>query len=94
MILKFYLVNQFFFLAFSIISIFVLCQSLGCWLGCVQQTISDCWIFGNQIHLFDIDIPGKITFQESKTLSAGETPTIVDAGLFFFSFLKQLAFRF
>lgn len=28
-----------------------------------------------KIHLFDIDIPGKITFQESKTLSAGSTPT-------------------
>lgn len=33
-----------------------------------------------QIHLFDIDIPGKITFMESKTLTAGETPTIVDTG--------------
>lgn len=33
-----------------------------------------------QIHLFDIDIPGKITFIESKTLTAGETPTIVDTG--------------
>ncbi|KAJ6914780.1 hypothetical protein NC651_016917 [Populus alba x Populus x berolinensis] len=31
-----------------------------------------------KIHLFDIDIPGKITFIESKTLTAGETPTIVD----------------
>ncbi|XP_034198660.1 omega-amidase, chloroplastic isoform X3 [Prunus dulcis] len=30
------------------------------------------------IHLFDIDIPGKITFIESKTLTAGQTPTIVD----------------
>lgn len=36
-----------------------------------------------QIHLFDIDIPGKITFIESKTLTAGETPTIVDTGLMF-----------
>lgn len=34
-----------------------------------------------QIHLFDIDIPGKITFKESKTLTAGETPTIVDTGI-------------
>lgn len=34
-----------------------------------------------QIHLFDIDIPGKITFLESKTLTAGEVPTIVDTGL-------------
>ncbi|KAJ8527120.1 hypothetical protein K7X08_029597 [Anisodus acutangulus] len=31
-----------------------------------------------KIHLFDIDIPGKITFKESQTLTAGETPTIVD----------------
>lgn len=34
-----------------------------------------------QIHLFDIDIPGKITFKESKTLTAGEHPTIVDTGV-------------
>ncbi len=27
------------------------------------------WLF--QMHLFDIDIPRKITFQESKTLSPG-----------------------
>lgn len=31
-----------------------------------------------KIHLFDIDIPGKITFKESKTLTAGEAPTVVD----------------
>uniref|UniRef100_A0A453IW35 CN hydrolase domain-containing protein n=1 Tax=Aegilops tauschii subsp. strangulata TaxID=200361 RepID=A0A453IW35_AEGTS len=31
-----------------------------------------------QVHLFDIDIPGKITFQESKTLTAGQDLTIVD----------------
>ncbi|KAL4269728.1 hypothetical protein GQ457_HM001170 [Hibiscus cannabinus] len=46
-----------------------------------------CCVFGTdgklkakhrKIHLFDIDIPGKITFTESKTLTAGETPTIVD----------------
>ncbi|XP_028777346.1 omega-amidase, chloroplastic-like [Neltuma alba] len=46
-----------------------------------------CCVFGTdgklkakhrKIHLFDIDIPGKITFMESKTLTAGETPTIVD----------------
>ncbi|KAK9273967.1 hypothetical protein L1049_018779 [Liquidambar formosana] len=35
-------------------------------------------MWGSVIHLFDIDIPGKITFKESKTLTAGETPTIVD----------------
>ncbi|KAK4338611.1 hypothetical protein RND71_043098 [Anisodus tanguticus] len=34
-----------------------------------------------KIHLFDIDIPGKITFKESQTLTAGETPTIVDTDL-------------
>lgn len=46
-----------------------------------------CCIFGKdgelkakhrKIHLFDIDIPGKISFMESKTLTAGNTPTIVD----------------
>lgn len=46
-----------------------------------------CCVFGKdgilkgkhrKLHLFDIDIPGKITFQESKTLTAGQTPTIVD----------------
>jgi omega-amidase len=31
-----------------------------------------------QIHLFDIDIPGKITFKESKTLTAGQDLTVVD----------------
>ena len=29
-------------------------------------------------HLFDIDIPGKITFQESEVLSAGDKLTIID----------------
>lgn len=46
-----------------------------------------CCVFGTdgklkakhrKIHLFDIDIPGKITFMESKTLAAGETPTVID----------------
>ncbi|KAI4962521.1 hypothetical protein ZWY2020_030292, partial [Hordeum vulgare] len=32
------------------------------------------------VHLFDIDIPGKITFQESKTLTAGQDLTVVDTG--------------
>lgn len=27
-----------------------------------------------QVHLFDIDIPGKITFRESDTLTAGSRP--------------------
>jgi omega-amidase len=30
------------------------------------------------VHLFDIDIPGKITFKESDVLTAGDGPTIVD----------------
>ncbi|XP_022858738.1 omega-amidase, chloroplastic-like isoform X2 [Olea europaea var. sylvestris] len=33
-----------------------------------------------KMHLFDIDIPGEIMFKESKTLTPGETPTIVDMG--------------
>jgi omega-amidase len=46
-----------------------------------------CCVFGSdgklkgkhrKVHLFDIDIPGKITFQESKTLTAGQDLTIVD----------------
>ncbi|CCU98964.1 unnamed protein product [Malassezia sympodialis ATCC 42132] len=31
-----------------------------------------------KLHLFDIDIPGKMTFQESKTLSGGDRVTIFD----------------
>lgn len=31
-----------------------------------------------QVHLFDIDIPGKITFKESLTLTGGEGLTVVD----------------
>jgi omega-amidase len=31
-----------------------------------------------QVHLFDIDIPGRITFKESLTLTPGEGPTVVD----------------
>ncbi|KAL0888075.1 hypothetical protein Bca101_012058 [Brassica carinata] len=30
------------------------------------------------IHLFDIDIPRKITYMESRTFTAGESPTVVD----------------
>jgi predicted amidohydrolase len=30
------------------------------------------------VHLFDIDIPGKITFRESEVLSAGNELTLVD----------------
>ncbi|TYJ32539.1 hypothetical protein E1A91_A05G042200v1 [Gossypium mustelinum] len=55
--------------------------------GCGDKLYNTCCVFGTdgnlkakhrKIHLFDIDIPGKITFMESKTLTAGETPTIVD----------------
>lgn len=31
-----------------------------------------------KLHLFDIDIPGKITFKESLTLTPGQGPTVVD----------------
>ena len=31
-----------------------------------------------QIHLFDIDIPGKVIFRESDTLTPGRTITVVD----------------
>lgn len=30
------------------------------------------------MHLFDIDIPGKQTFKESDTLTAGDSLTVVD----------------
>ncbi|KAI3955784.1 hypothetical protein MKW98_006144 [Papaver atlanticum] len=54
---------------------------------CGDRLYNACCVFGKdgilkakhrKIHLFDIDIPGKITFMESKTLTPGETPTIVD----------------
>ena len=31
-----------------------------------------------QVHLFDIDIPGGVTFKESETLTAGQAGTVVD----------------
>jgi len=52
-----------------------------------DQIYNTCLIFdpnGNQIgkhrkmHLFDIDIPGKITFIESKILTGGSSITVVD----------------
>uniref|UniRef100_A0A2K6LEZ0 Omega-amidase NIT2 n=1 Tax=Rhinopithecus bieti TaxID=61621 RepID=A0A2K6LEZ0_RHIBE len=36
-----------------------------------------CAVFG-KLHLFDIDVPGKITFQESKTLSPGDSFSTFD----------------
>uniref|UniRef100_A0A453IWL3 CN hydrolase domain-containing protein n=1 Tax=Aegilops tauschii subsp. strangulata TaxID=200361 RepID=A0A453IWL3_AEGTS len=46
----------------------------------LQITLVDGKLKGKhrKVHLFDIDIPGKITFQESKTLTAGQDLTIVD----------------
>ncbi|GLT97230.1 hypothetical protein SLE2022_148030 [Rubroshorea leprosula] len=52
-----------------------------------DKLYNTCCLFGSngklkakhrKIHLFDIDIPGEITFTESKTLTAGESLTIVD----------------
>ncbi|KAL3532671.1 hypothetical protein ACH5RR_006192 [Cinchona calisaya] len=52
-----------------------------------DRLYNTCCVFGTdgkikgkhrKIHLFDIDIPGKMTFKESMTLTAGESPTIVD----------------
>lgn len=34
-----------------------------------------------KLHLFDIDIPGKITFKESETLTPGDLPTIFDTDI-------------
>ncbi|XP_051114289.1 omega-amidase, chloroplastic-like isoform X2 [Andrographis paniculata] len=52
-----------------------------------DKIYNTCCVFGTdgklkakhrKIHLFDIDIPGQMTFKESETLAAGVTPTIVD----------------
>ncbi|XP_059284014.1 omega-amidase, chloroplastic-like isoform X1 [Lycium ferocissimum] len=52
-----------------------------------DKLYNSCCVFGTdgkllakhrKIHLFDIDIPGKMTFKESRTLTAGARPTIVD----------------
>ncbi len=43
-----------------------------------------------QMHLFDIDIPGKITFQESKTLTAGNSFVTFDTRkVFFFQIIME-----
>ncbi|PSS36412.1 Omega-amidase [Actinidia chinensis var. chinensis] len=52
-----------------------------------DKLYNTCCVFGTdgklkakhrKIHLFDIDIPGQMTFKESLTLTAGDSPTIVD----------------
>lgn len=35
-----------------------------------------------KVHLFDIDIPGKIKFKESETLSAGSSINKFDTGTY------------
>ncbi|CAM6092512.1 unnamed protein product [Calypogeia fissa] len=51
------------------------------------QLYNTCYIFGKRgelkgkhrkVHLFDIDIPGQISFKESDTLTPGEGLTVVD----------------
>ena len=50
-----------------------------------------------KVHLFDIDVPGKITFKESDSLTAGEDATVVQtpwggvgtASVAYSSFLRQ-----
>jgi omega-amidase len=51
------------------------------------ELYNSCFIYGpegnhlgthRKVHLFDIDIPGKIRFKESETLSPGNTLTIID----------------
>lgn len=42
-----------------------------------------------KVHLFDISIPGGVTFRESETLTGGDDLTMVDTG----SFLRFLLAR-
>ena len=51
------------------------------------KLFNTCFIFGKtgkllgrhrKVHLFDIDIPGKITFKESETLTPGDSATVID----------------
>ncbi|GFR46917.1 hypothetical protein Agub_g8564 [Astrephomene gubernaculifera] len=45
---------------------------------CVFNSRGELLAKHRKVHLFDIDIPGKITFKESLTLSPGPGPTVVD----------------
>ncbi|KAK6126777.1 hypothetical protein DH2020_039485 [Rehmannia glutinosa] len=65
-----------------------------------DRLYNTCCVFGTdgklmakhrKIHLFDIDIPGKMTFVESKTLTAGEAPTVVDTGICYDIRFQELA---
>lgn len=38
------------------------------------------WLQHRKVHLFDIDVPGKITFRESETLTGGNRMSLFDAG--------------
>jgi Carbon-nitrogen hydrolase len=58
--------------------------------GTDDKIYNTCVVFGpdgellarhRKMHLFDIDVPGKITFKESDTLSAGSAVTVVDTPL-------------
>lgn len=40
-------------------------------------------LFLDQVHLFDIDVPGKIRFKESETLSPGSKLTNFDTRMYF-----------
>lgn len=42
------------------------------------------WTNVLQMHMFDINMPGDISFKESDTFTAGEEPTVVDTGWQFF----------
>eukprot|EP01039_Chlorochromonas_danica_P000106 gene106-113_t len=69
-------------------------RSLNAWIvgGSIPEREGDklfntCLVFNNhgdivgkhrKVHLFDIDVPGKITFRESDSLSPGDKPTLVD----------------
>ncbi len=52
-----------------------LCLHAGYYLQCSLPLFCAC---SDQVHLFDIDIPGGVTFKESETLSPGEAITVVD----------------
>ncbi|KAK3244448.1 hypothetical protein CYMTET_45937, partial [Cymbomonas tetramitiformis] len=45
---------------------------------CVFSTTGEILAKHRKVHLFDINIPGKISFKESDTLTAGDQGTVVD----------------